>query len=40
MDGSVTTEPGMRSGWHHHGDYESHIYVVSGGLRMESGRWS
>lgn len=27
----------MVSGWHHHGDYESHIYVVSGGLRMESG---
>ena len=27
----------MVSGWHHHGDYESHIYVVSGALRMESG---
>ena len=24
-------------GRHHHGDYESHIYVVSGRLRMESG---
>ncbi|MGN6600146.1 MAG: cupin domain-containing protein [Actinomycetes bacterium] len=35
--GYVTTEPGMVSGWHHHGDYESHLYVVSGALRMESG---
>lgn len=35
--GHVTTEPGMVSGWHHHGDYESHIFVVSGALRMESG---
>jgi len=35
--GYVTTEAGMVSGWHHHGDYESHIYVVSGALRMESG---
>ena len=35
--GYVTTEAGMVSGWHHHGDYESHIFVVSGALRMESG---
>ena len=35
--GHVTTEAGMVSGWHHHGDYESHIYVVAGALRMESG---
>jgi uncharacterized RmlC-like cupin family protein len=35
--GYVTTEAGMVSGWHHHGDYESHIYVVSGGLRLEYG---
>ncbi len=35
--GYVTTEAGMVSGWHHHGDFESHIYVVSGSLRMESG---
>ena len=35
--GHVTTEAGMVSGWHHHGDYESHIYVLSGALRMESG---
>ena len=35
--GLARTEPGMRSGWHHHGDYETSIYVVSGELRMESG---
>jgi uncharacterized RmlC-like cupin family protein len=35
--GLVRTEPRMASGWHHHGDYETAIYVVSGRLRMESG---
>ena len=27
----------MTSGWHHHGDYESVIYVLTGALRMEFG---
>jgi uncharacterized RmlC-like cupin family protein len=35
--GLVRTEPGMTSAWHHHGEYETSIYVVSGSLRMESG---
>jgi uncharacterized RmlC-like cupin family protein len=35
--GLARTEPGMDSGWHHHGDHESAIYVLSGSLRMESG---
>ncbi len=35
--GYVTTDAGAVSGWHHHGDYESSIYVVSGALRMEFG---
>jgi uncharacterized RmlC-like cupin family protein len=35
--GLVRTEPNMASGWHHHGDYETTIYVVSGQLRMEFG---
>ena len=35
--GLVRTEPGMASGWHHHGEYETAIYVVSGRLRMEFG---
>jgi uncharacterized RmlC-like cupin family protein len=35
--GHVTTDAGAVSGWHHHGDHESSIYVVSGALRMEFG---
>ena len=35
--GHVTTSAGAVSGWHHHGDYESHIYVLSGAMRIESG---
>ena len=35
--GLVRTDPGMTSAWHHHGEYETTIYVVSGSLRMESG---
>lgn len=35
--GLVRTAPGMTSGWHHHGDYETSIYVSRGTLRMESG---
>jgi uncharacterized RmlC-like cupin family protein len=35
--GLAKTAPGMTSGWHHHGEYVTSIYVVSGQLRMESG---
>lgn len=35
--GYVRTAAGMVSGWHHHGAYETSIYVVSGRLRMEFG---
>lgn len=35
--GLVRTAPGMVSGWHHHGTYETAIYVMSGALRMEFG---
>ena len=35
--GFARTEPGMVSGWHHHGGYETTIYVLSGSLRMEFG---
>lgn len=35
--GLVRTAPGMISGWHHHGGYETAIYVTSGALRMEFG---
>jgi uncharacterized RmlC-like cupin family protein len=35
--GYVRTEAGMQSGWHHHGEYETTIYVLTGALRMEFG---
>jgi uncharacterized RmlC-like cupin family protein len=35
--GYVRTEPRMASGWHHHGDYESAIYVISGQIQFEFG---
>jgi uncharacterized RmlC-like cupin family protein len=35
--GVARTEPGMVSGWHHHGEYETTIYVLAGSLRMEFG---
>ena len=35
--GFVRTEPGMVSGWHHHGEYESSIYMLTGSLHMEFG---
>ena len=33
--GTVTTAPGVISGWHHHGTHETSIYVAKGALRME-----
>jgi uncharacterized RmlC-like cupin family protein len=35
--GTVDTEPGAASGWHHHGDYETTLFILSGRMRMESG---
>ena len=35
--GFVRTEAGTVSGWHHHGEWESVIYVLTGALRMEFG---
>ena len=35
--GLVRTEAGMMSGWHHHGEYETVIYVLTGLLKMEFG---
>ena len=35
--GFVRTDAGMASGWHHHGEHESVIYVLSGALRTEFG---
>ncbi len=35
--GFVRTEAHMASAWHHHGDYDTSIYVLTGALRMECG---
>lgn len=35
--GVARTDAGMVSGWHHHGRYETAIFVLSGALRMEFG---
>lgn len=35
--GVVHTEPGASSGWHHHGEHETSLYVVTGQMRLESG---
>ena len=35
--GVMRAAPGTASAWHHHGDYESSIYVLSGTFRMEFG---
>jgi uncharacterized RmlC-like cupin family protein len=34
--GTVATEPNTISGWHHHGDYETYIYVLSGSARLDT----
>jgi len=35
--GTATTEPGVVSAWHHHGDHETYLYVRAGRFRLESG---
>jgi uncharacterized RmlC-like cupin family protein len=35
--GTVDTEAGAVSGWHHHGSHETTIYVVRGRMRLDSG---
>jgi uncharacterized RmlC-like cupin family protein len=35
--GVAHNAPKVFSGWHHHGDYESAIYVLSGRIRIECG---
>ena len=36
--GLVHTEPGATSAWHHHGEHETSLYVVSGAMRLEFGQ--
>jgi uncharacterized RmlC-like cupin family protein len=35
--GLVHTQPGASSGWHHHGEHETSLYVVEGTMRLEFG---
>ena len=34
--GRARTEPGVTSGWHHHGDHDTVVYVVRGAFRVET----
>jgi uncharacterized RmlC-like cupin family protein len=35
--GVVRTDPAATSGWHHHGEHETSLYVVRGRMRLEFG---
>lgn len=35
--GVVFTEPGMISGWHHHGEHDTYFYVAAGRAMLEFG---
>jgi uncharacterized RmlC-like cupin family protein len=35
--GIVRSPPGSVSGWHHHGEYDTYIYTISGKIRFEFG---
>jgi uncharacterized RmlC-like cupin family protein len=35
--GMVQTQPQFTSGWHHHGEYDTYIYVISGQIKLEFG---
>ncbi len=35
--GLVSSEPGVLSGWHHHGEHDTSVYVVAGTVRIEFG---
>ena len=33
--GTARTQPGLTSGWHHHGDHDTIVYALEGALRIE-----
>lgn len=35
--GFVRNEPHMTSGWHHHGNHDTALYVLNGEIRLEFG---
>ncbi len=36
--GFIHTDPHTTGGWHHHGEYDSYLYVASGAIRVEFGK--
>ncbi len=36
--GMAYTQPGFTSGWHHHGDYDTYVYLISGEIKFEFGK--
>lgn len=36
--GMVSTESGFVSGWHHHGNYDTFIYAITGEIKLEFGQ--
>jgi uncharacterized RmlC-like cupin family protein len=36
--GTVTTDPSTLTGWHHHGTYDTYLYVLGGAARLDT--WS
>ncbi len=35
--GLVTVDPGVTTGWHHHGGHDTYVYVLEGTLHLEFG---
>jgi uncharacterized RmlC-like cupin family protein len=35
--GLVSVDPGVTSGWHHHGEHDTYVYVLEGTLHLEFG---
>lgn len=35
--GYATTDPGVMSGWHHHGEHQTYLYVLTGQIALEHG---
>jgi uncharacterized RmlC-like cupin family protein len=33
--GTVDTEPGVMTGWHHHGDWDTYVYTLRGDARLD-----
>jgi len=35
--GYATTNPGVKSGWHHHGEHDTFIYMLRGAIELDFG---